>query len=352
CYSGRVYDLTKGDDRLTTGVQALIDEHHSENVRDAVLRAQRANARDGKAHGKIPFGYRAVRDPATGKVEKRVPDEAQAPIIREIARRVLDGDPIYAIAKDLNKRGIPTARPSKGWSASAISAMIKRPTYAGLRSHLGVITGPGEWEGLISPEDHQAILALLTDPKRVSHSGDEPKHLLSGIARCGVCKGRMRRTSSGYPNYCCYENFCVKRRQDVVDMLVEEAVLTKLEEAKGIEDFADPEQHGLIEEARVLRARLDDAIAEYTAGNLSAGSLAAVEKQLLPMITDLEKRGQREVAPEIRALIGPDARVQWNSPEMTMTAKRNVVRSLVTVTIQKAPSTRQFDPNSVKVEWA
>ncbi len=105
CFSGALLDPSKPGDRLSSVVAAAFSEHESDLIVERVRRAQRANAQEGKAHGKVPFGYRAVRDPDTGKIEKRVPDEKQAPIVREVVRRVLDGEPLYALARELNDRG-------------------------------------------------------------------------------------------------------------------------------------------------------------------------------------------------------------------------------------------------------
>lgn len=47
-------------------------------------------------------------------------------------------------------------------------------------------------------------------------------------------------------------------------------------------------------EAAKLRERLDDAAAEYSAGNLSASMLGKVENDLTPKIKAAEKRGERQ----------------------------------------------------------
>lgn len=358
CYSGRVYDLTERGDRMATGFQAIIDEDYTDAIQEAALRAQRANAITGVAHGKIPYGYKGLRNPDTGKIEKRVPHETQAPIVREMVRRALAGEPIYAIAMDLNRRGVPTAKPSRGWTASSISALVKRPTYAGLRTHHGEVTSTGDWEPLISREDHDALISLMADAGRITHSGVEPKYLLSGIAVCGVCAartaageenpGRIRRTSGKYPKYSCVK-FCVSRRQPLVDLVVEEVLLRKLETVVSVDELADPEQGAALEEARTLRKRLEEAVDQFTEGDLTAVSLARVEARLLPRIKELERKGQKTVPPEVQRLLGPEARSQW--ADMLIHDRRIVVQALISVTINRSKPGGEFDPNSVRVEW-
>lgn len=357
CYGGKIYDLNDRGDRLSTGFQALIDEDAADAIREAALRAQRANAISGVAHGKIPYGYRAIRDPDTGKIVKRVPDETQAPVVREIARRVLRGEKIYAIAQDLNDRGVPTSRPSKGWTASSISALIKRPTYAGFRTHQGEVMSKGDWEPLIDPEDHETILALMHDPKRLSHRGVEPEHLLSGIATCGVCGGRIRQTTTNrkvrgikvkYAQYSCVK-FCVKRRQEYVDEMVEEALIARLETATSIEEFADPDQKAALDEARALRTQLDEAVDLFSRNQLSATSLARAEANMLPKIRELERRGQAVISPLVGELLGPNARATWD--RWSMVDRKTVARALVRVTIMPAPRGPVFHPESVEFKW-
>ena len=349
CYSGKVYDLNERGDRMATGFQAIIDEDMADAIQEAALRAQRANAVDGVAHGKVPYGYKALRNPDTGKIEKGVPHETQAPIVREIARRVLAGEATYAIASDLNRRGVPTARPSKGWTASSIGALIKRPTYAGFRTHKGEVTSKGKWEPLISVEDHKRIVALMDDPTRLKHHGVEPVHLLTGIAKCGVCGGgRIRLTTGPYPKYACV-NFCITRRQTHVDKLVTELMLRRIEEAGGPEDFSDPHQAEALEEARKLRANLDEAVDLFTQGKLSASSLARAEAQMLPQIRDFERVGRKILAPELVTLLDGDTRSEWE--EMDISSRRNLVSSILKVTLLKAKPGNRFDPESVAVEW-
>src|SRR5699024_5276318 len=88
-YSGKLLDLTNGDDRFASGLDALLAEKEAEQVRERVLRAHRANIDAGKAHGRIPYGYKAVGDENTGKIVARVPHPGEAPIVKELAARIL-----------------------------------------------------------------------------------------------------------------------------------------------------------------------------------------------------------------------------------------------------------------------
>ena len=91
CYSGRTFDLSRPDDRMTTGLDALLSEREADVTRERVLRALRARVEAGTPHGKVAYGYRRVIDPVTGASSGRIPDQATAPIVREACRRALAG---------------------------------------------------------------------------------------------------------------------------------------------------------------------------------------------------------------------------------------------------------------------
>lgn len=348
-YSGRTFDLQRGDDRFTTGLDALLAEREAEDIRGRVLRAQRANAEQGLAHGRIPFGYVAERDEHTGQIINRVPDCETAPIVREMARRFLAGEPIRSITRDLNDREIPTSTGSGPWRTRMVTRILKSPTYAGLRTHLGH-TRPGVWEALISIEDHERLVSLLQDPTRRTQRGMEPKHLLTGIARCGECKSKLWRLKSGGNSaYTCMDNRCVSRKMKPVDMLVTEVVLKKLEKVSCPAALEDPRVEEALRTARELRARLDGFTDKAADGELSPAALARLEARLLPQIKTAERIANSNVSPEVAELVGPNARRRWI--DMSVPGRRNVVNSLVDVQIHPAPRGKLFRPEFVEVTW-
>src|SRR5687768_13535504 len=100
CYSGKVHDLTRTDDRFTTGLDALLAEREADLTRDRVLRAVRANMATGRPYGRTLYGYRRVYDAQTRQFLEQVPHEEQAPVVREAARRVMAGESCRSVALD------------------------------------------------------------------------------------------------------------------------------------------------------------------------------------------------------------------------------------------------------------
>ncbi|MGW2096080.1 recombinase family protein [Promicromonospora sukumoe] len=359
CYSGRIYDLSRGDDRFITGLDALLSEKEVEEIRNRVLRGVRANLAAGRPHGKLPYVYRILRDPVTGEPLERVPDEETAPIVREMARRTLAGEAMYSIVADLNARGISGPRPGRDgqpvlWLPAVARRMIENPTYAGLRTHRGEVTGPATWQGLITVDEHQRIKSIFADPKRrTNHRGSAPRWLLSGIAVCSVCGATVRRQKNrGYGTYSCVAGFCVSRVIEPTDALVVESVLRRLESVDVIEHLT--EQDSVAADARVeleaLRTRLDAFTDSAAAGEVSPAALARIEQRLRPQIVEAERRVRAAFSsPIVAELAGPHARTRW--VELSLEDQRAVVKALATVRILKTRRRRTFDPASVEITW-
>ncbi|MDG3012496.1 recombinase family protein [Rhodococcus sp. D2-41] len=347
-YSGNTFDLRRGEDRFRTGLDALLAENEAEKIRERVLRALRADAAAGKPHGKIPYGYRAVRDITTGRIVERVPHENQAAVVREVAHRLLAGDSIWSVARDLTARGVPTATGGETWRPQQVKDMIRRPTYAGLRSHHGELT-QGQWEPLITRDDHMRLCTLLDAPGRKTHRGVEPKHLLTGIATCDECgKYVWRMKSNGGGSYVC-EDRCVSRKMEPVDMLVTEVILRRCESLSAPDELEATGPADALIEARTLRARLDGFVDQAADGSLSPAALARIEAKLLPQILAAERRAQSTVSPLVLELLGPTARGRWDG--MSIVTRREVVRSLATVRICRQPRGKVFRPEFVRIDW-
>lgn len=357
-YSGRTYDLNRGDDRFATGLDALLSEREAENIREHVLRSARASALAGRPHGKIPYGYRAVRDPETGRIVERIPDGAGSLIVQEAARRILAGETLHAITRDFRERGTPPPPGAQTWRPQMIKRMVLRPTYAGIRVHQGAPVGKGRWEPLITPEDQEKLTAILTDPTRVTHRGVAPRHLLTGIALCGVCGEQsgstMRRINrKGHEAYHCNENGCVTRTMKPLDEYVTAAVIGRLEEPSliGTIGATGTEAADLYAQARVLQARLDSFINDGIEGLVSSAVVGQAEKTLVPQIEELEVRARRAASsPIVGEMAGPQAEARWY--EASIEHRREVVRTLVKVEILPVRGTRRvFNPEDVRLTW-
>ncbi|MDV6267025.1 recombinase family protein [Rhodococcus globerulus] len=344
-YSGRLYDPTKGDDRFSTGLDALLAEKEAELTRERVLRAKREGALEGRHNGRLPYGYRRVINMRTGATDGWVPDEAEAPIVREIFDRTLDGESLWSISRDFNARGVPVPSTQKNaakeWKPQRIRVMIIRPTYAGLVVHQEKVVGKGTWEAIATEEEHQRIVAILTDPTRAVHRGCEPRHLLTGIATCGVCGSTVRYfgpESIKTPRYLCEKNACIGRRCDKVDDYVEELIVRMAQHPPNFEPMnasKSPEGRQAFEDAGRLRVELKEYARKAHELGISLETLAEYERSIRAKIEAAEEVARNSArSPLLALLAGPTADTQWVN--MTILEKRETIRSMLTISIKKS----------------
>jgi len=118
------------------------------------------------------------------------PDEAK--VVKELARRILKGETLYALAIELNDRGVLTAKGQK-WDGQTVGQMMRSATLAGLRFHKGT-TSKGNWKPILPEDMWRRVVAELDG--RVNPNGKQVfAHLLTGLARCGTCGAKMKAAS-------------------------------------------------------------------------------------------------------------------------------------------------------------
>ena len=340
-------DLSTPTGRMVARIVGAVARHEIDHARQRMILAHRDGAKAGRAHGKIPFGYQAVVNEETGKITGRVPHPVEAPAFQDAVQRILKGESMYSVRQDWKSKGI-VARNGRPWDSTNFKQMLLRPTYAALRTHKGVVT-KGSWDPLITEDEHHQLVALLSSPARVSPRGSAPRHLLTGIAKCGECgKPCWRLKSNGKDGLSCQDR-CVYRSMAPVDAMVTEVILRWAESKSGPDSLTDPATAEAVEEARALQARLDAATASAVDGTISFEMLGNLERALLPKIRRLEKRARAVPQPEVLELLGSNARAHWE--RMDVVARRTVVRSLLSVTILKAKRGRVFSPDSIRVQW-
>lgn len=209
--------------RLLADVATYELEHAVERMESQKIELAKAGAYGG---GPRLFGYtRGFRpDEETGSVI--IDSEADA--LRTVVANVLAGASLRSQCTWLNGQGITGTRGGP-WTNSNLRLLLLRPALAGLRVHRhgkpDEATYPAAWPGLITVDQHSQLVALLNAPERLKGKGHNArKHLLSGIAACGVCGGPMAaatekgsRGGPRYPIYRCKRGFCVNRAQARVD---------------------------------------------------------------------------------------------------------------------------------------
>ena len=354
---GREYQPANGRDRRSLLEDAVDSEYESSKVSARIKRAAAANARAGKPHGSPPFGYVRRYDEVTRKFLAQEPHPVEAAIVRELFARLKAGHSFYAIARDFQARGIVN-HSGRPFTTAHLRTLALNPAYAGVRvhqpkdehGHHGARTVRGQlldssvmqtdavWEGLVSKADFLAVQAILHDPKRVTTKPGKGRHLLSMIARCDACGGRLAATARrGHEEYQCHEGGHIRVRKDDLDAYATTAMLTYLARADVYEQLtADEGQAGtelaaLRDDLAQARHELQTLRARVGAGQLSVDSLVAAEPLMITRIAGLEEQEKELATPSaLRGLLapGPDVAQRWE--QAPMSTRRAVARLLLT----------------------
>lgn len=367
---GRLYDPSNARDRRSLLEDAVDAEYESDKTSERIRRDVRAAAEKGKPHGKNIYGYRRVYDDQTRELIRVEAHPDQAPIVKEAARRILEGDTFYAIARDFNVRGIPPRRPTRvthrenaGWTPPAVKQMLTTPAYAGKREYRGEIVGDAIWPPLIEFDVWQRLQGIMSPAARKRTNDWPAKHLLSGIALCGVCGaplrvGRQNRGSrkldddgkplprETYKTYVCSgvpgrpgpdgkTGFHVSMQETMLDEIVVALLFKRLDSQEFISSLGDQTN-----EARSVREELTAEISEYESYLDSVRQHAAEsrrfelivdqEARVLPLIQAARLRLGRlsEVDPFVATLLSGGAiSMAWDG--LDLADKRRVVRAVV-----------------------
>ncbi|MEV8610081.1 recombinase family protein [Amycolatopsis sp. NPDC051373] len=353
----RLYDPRIARDWRALMEDSVHDEYSSRETSDRVLRTVEAGALRGDAFAQAPFGYKHTFDARTGKFEARVIDEPAAEIVREVFKRWLAGEDMAAIARDLDKRGVE--KPSGGaFSPSHLRCWLLTPAYTGLRVHR---PGRGKggrrsvtpdlyeasWPAIIDREEWHRVQARRADPSRARFRPGRARHLLGGIARCGVCGGPMHRTKPVPPKsdpkrvknmaerYRCQQGGHASVIKGQLDALVRRVLLAYLSGDAYAELVQSGTDRSVELDAAELawakaKADLADLKAKVRAGTLTLDFAADVE----PGIRERESSASAAVErlkrpPALAGLLEPGEDIVKRWRVMAPSAKRELVQTLL-----------------------
>ncbi|MFI1958792.1 recombinase family protein [Streptomyces althioticus] len=181
--------------------------------------------------GLVPFGYRKSPHPS-GVGWCLAPDPDTVAIVREIVDDMRSGLSLIAVAGRLNDADVPVprdrhallqGRPMGGrrhgrdfdrfrWTSGTLSKVLRSPSLKGHRVHKGqtvhdaagtpVLIGPP----LLTEEEFDSLQELLRARSNGSHPRSRRTALLTAVAYCSGCGGRMyfaARKGCSYGDYVC-----------------------------------------------------------------------------------------------------------------------------------------------------
>jgi site-specific DNA recombinase len=365
---GQDLDLSTAYGRGMAGMLGEFDTMESEVKSERVAAAAADRARHGRPNSNLGYGWEKH---GTGSTATWTEHPEQAEVVRTITKRLLAGESLLGITRDLNDQGVPAPNSAR-WGKTSVAKIAQRSANAGIRvHHRGRSTEAlyeGSWPQLVTREDWQRVCGLLAAPQRRSNGTVRPgarRHLLTwGIGACGVCGGKLRVGMKGNAQYgtkkelyLCDEKGCVGRDKASVDQLIRGVIISRLSQDDALDWLLgdDQEARRLGQRAEQLRQRLDDAADQYADGRIDGQQLERITARLRPQLEKAQAAHARAARSldlsVLRTLAGPQAEQKWDA--MPLATQRAVVETLgIQVHIERV--TRRgpgFDPASVRVEW-
>jgi DNA invertase Pin-like site-specific DNA recombinase len=366
-------DLTNPGGRQVARLQAAFARWEVEIKGERQRLANRQRAAAGQPHGsRRPYGY-------TDNQMFLEPSEAK--VLREMAKRVINGQSFKEIAWWANEQGYRTTT-GKLFYPITIRNMLQKPRYAGLREYDGT-TYQGQWEPVFDLVTWDKLQPAMRMKRELTKRGLEPrKFLLTGLVVCGKCgtpmNGTTKQDHPGLPKrrvYICRtqgdakrEYGCggVRRNADALEHWIKEVVLYRLDSPtlrdllKAGED--DAELRAALEardKQRKVIEMLDDmlAVGEMDRdGYQHASATARARMQMLDKRVDELHHARHAVG----LPAGQSVRDAWDNA-VDDDWRRSLLRILIaeirlhpgaTKPIYKAGErTYRFDPSLVEVVW-
>jgi site-specific DNA recombinase len=291
--SGEI-DLTTADGQFQARILGAVAKKESDDKSRRIRRKHEEIAASGgvSGGGSRPYGYEA------DKVTLRA---GEAAVVKECAKRLLAGEPLRSIVRDLDQRGVKSAG-GGSWSPQSLRRMLASPRISGQRAHHGEIVADAQWPGIVSPSEGAEIRAVLANPQRRTNKTAR-RYLLGGILVCGHCGERLvaRPRSGGQRRYACARgpgfSGCGKTyiNADQVEAFVTDAVLHRLDSAalkrsqeKRQRDTPDAQRWWA--EAEQAQAQLVELATAYGQREITMDELRAARKPIEQRLTAARKQ--------------------------------------------------------------
>lgn len=286
----RLVTLAEGEvSELHVGLKGTMNQLFLKDLADKTRRGLRGRVEAGKSGGGRCYGYRIGDEKGDRDI-----DPAEAEVVRRVFKAYAAGLSPRAIAKALNHEGIPgpSGRP---WGASTIHGNPKRGTgllnneiYIGrlVWNRLRYLKDPetGKRVSRLNPEtkwivrpvpdlrivddalwtavkSRQKEAALGPQSETGMWSRKRPKHLLTGLVRCGVCGGGYIQVGKDYLGCAAHRNkgTCSNKktvRRDRLESVVLDGLKSHLVDPDLVKTFCD---EFVAETNRLRRAQASSA---------------------------------------------------------------------------------------------
>ena len=358
-------DLATPSGRLVARQLGAVARYEVEHAIERQKAAKAQAAAAGKWRGgRRPFGYEA--DGLTIR-----PDEAAA--VLDATRRVLAGESLHSIAREMNERGLVTST-GRQWKPTELRKVLLRARNAGLIEHEGVEVGQAAWAPLVDPAAWRNLRRMLNAPQRRPSRSQDLRWLGSGVYECGVCgdgttmlSATARTTSGGgrfIPSYRCRGGYHLTKAAEPVDAYISSIMVERLSRPDARRLLAPAAEVVQVESLHARRADVEARLVEL-AGLFAEHAITGT--QLAEGTRTLRAEGEKIDAaldaatghsPLAGIIDAPDVGDAWRAASVAR--RKAVIRSLARITLLKwsmgrprgwKPGENYFNPDSVDLQW-
>ncbi|HTT85722.1 MAG TPA: recombinase family protein [Acidimicrobiales bacterium] len=352
------YDLTtttgRAMARIACALARLESEDKSRRIKRQALQAAREGKRSGggtRAYGYHPGHQRVV--------------PAEAAVIKEAARRLLAGEPLRSVTRDLNDRGIPTVS-GRPWTSTVLRRMLTSGRISGQREHLGEIVASGDWPAIVTPAQTARLRSVLLDPDRRTNRAPR-RYPLTGLVHCGGCGARLvaRPRDDGERRYLCAKGPGLAGcggtaiLAEPLENFIAEAVLhrldtPRLQRAVARTLSAEADADVVQQELEEVDTELENLATLHGQGQITVKEWMAARKPIETRREQAARRlGQLSGASALDGFVGrPGAlRAQW--AHLDPARQRAIIGTVLPrIVIHRAVRGRnRFDPDRIEPVW-
>lgn len=347
CRAGEL-DMSTPTGRMLARILGSIAQYEVEQKADRWLRSYRQRREDGRwmASGPRSFGW--------NRQGEQVPEEVA--VLRDAAKRILDGDSARAICIDLQAKGVRTTK-GNDWQPSALRQTLRSPRIAGLSVLKGVIVGPGGWDAILERDTWERVVAAL-DAASITKLPNR-RSLLTRRAFCGIedCGRPLYRSSRGRSTTTRYT--CRTETRNNGHVTISAVPLEEMVEAYAQAKLADD---------LVRRALANRLMTASPAAAKLTKEIDELDGEIRDMEAQVATAGQRSRAALLRSIDDLDGQVKQKRAALaTLTPvalppsldewpddldRRAALIGLVVERVVVLPADRRgrFDPSRVRIE--
>jgi site-specific DNA recombinase len=286
---------------------------------------------------------------------------AEAALVREAARRVVNGDSLRSIMVDWRERGVETVRGGR-WETTTIRRMVTAPRMVAKRTHHGQVHADAAWPPILDVDTWEACCAIL-DARFASPGPRARSYLLAGLVVCGRCGKRMHaqpshRKGRNLRRYACIADRggcgrcginAERLEPDVVDVFLRRFAR---KDHLGPPAVAEPES-GVREEIAALRVRLKALTDLWAVRELTPREQrreAAGEERLARLQRQLVDEDRRATASDLARSKDPAADFAAYGWDHQRLALVDAIEAVVIAPVERGAGRYDF-VGRVKIRW-